>query len=239
MKTKLLYLLVLLIFFSKANAANEDFETDYTEKDEAADISASTGTITVTSANSRGNYWAFYKDFGASYFGTSLHIQFVLNATVMNNIGHATAMVLSGPTLPTGTQEVYDLFGANDEFVKVYMYDASGTRTIRLLIVEDGSGTEDTSSTVSLSTDYYCDYVRSGQTHTLTIRTGSHTGTVFDTLVATETSYTTSYRMCWGVTSWDTGSGSTVSYTVKDMDLAVASSSPIVPKIMQYYRRRH
>ncbi len=241
MKKLILGLILLFVTATSVQAAYEDFANDYNDVDENSELSASTSTITMASFNARSRYGAYYKDFTASYFGTTLQIQGKFNfSAIATDWILCYPFALSANGSPTGNDDLETRDTAGDENVGIrVMKDGSDSNNyIYLDVREDGAEVDtDKSLEISLSTDYYWNLARSGNTFTLSIYTGSQGGTLFDTLTADESAYTTSYQWCWGLSGWDNSASGSVSGTVSNLDLITTSGSSVIP-IIQYNRRR-
>ncbi len=110
---------------------------------------------------------------------------------------------------------------ADEEFITVFQ----GTNTnLALGIVEEGSSTTDEFNHTT-GTTYYCTVVRTYSTnvYTMYVRTGSHVGTLVDTLVVTAAA-AYDFRYCYGAQSLDVGTG-TIDGFIQNLNLNEASDA--------------
>ena len=160
----------------------------FTETDDESQIDSVT-PAQVTWTDMEQDYTEIvYRDYGANYFNGDFSFRFTCQYANIDNWGITAFFVLnknleSGGVTTNTTEET-------DDLVSFRIYDNDGTEELKLHVYEDGVSTAaDTWASPSPSTDYYITITRdydggansTGQ-YKVYIRTGSHSGTLQDTL---------------------------------------------------------
>lgn len=165
--------------------ANENFNT-YTEVNPGGKITSVTPTrVTYVDAR-RDDVDRIYKDFGETFFNRNLTHQYEIYFENGTQFGLIFNWMLTNSTDDYGT-----IVAASGDLVAVYAYHNGGSNySIRILMSSNGAITQDNSIEISASTLYYItvnrDYdggVNNTGRYTVSIRTGSHAGTLVDTLI--------------------------------------------------------
>jgi len=180
-------------------------------------VDGSTSTITRTGTpcnhidfvSNRSEDAALYKDYGIGHFsGDFTHLIEVTNVSTGYSYANADIWVLRNDTPP-----VYgNVTGQASPRVRIYL------NKFYLTYYDGSANTHDYADfTVVNGTKYYLTIARSGTTITVTIRTGSHTGPVSDTLTLTTNS--TAYRYMYSARVRNTGDNWQRELDIDNLDL--------------------
>jgi hypothetical protein len=158
----------------------EDFTT-FTVNNESDRVA--NGVLQVSCYQVQRTSTNFYsKDYGAGFFTGDYDHKFLFYAWDIENVAIYWPYVVAN-TENTGNA----LIAASQDMVGVYSYESAGQASLRLLISDDGASTEDVVN-INEQTLYYCNLNRDNDggtnntgRYTLTVRTGSHTGTLIGT----------------------------------------------------------
>jgi len=151
-----------------------DFVNDCTEIDPDSEIDVTTNLISTNATDYDAGAYVYY-DGGASHFGTTLTHQFEFTINNFENVGLNSCYALSNSNSAS--------FGSKDIFVSC---DGGGSTYVILIFLWDWSD-YDVSAELDIGTKYFITVERNATPNTiLTIRTGSHTGSVVDTLTITD-----------------------------------------------------
>lgn len=191
--------------FEAASGPFEDFST-YTEVDEKSTITVTASTVSWVTLDLDSTSYV-YDDKGVDHFAGDFSHQFEV---VVDNVINASSRVYS--YVVSNSIGSYDqIAGANESLIGFY---SVGTPAFVLETHKGGSSsTFDTSITLTEGVRYFVTIDRDDDAganntglFTATIRTGSHTGSVFDTLtVDNQTANQKDYRYIYGVCSNDIG----------------------------------
>ena len=171
--------------------AFQDFTT-YTEVDPGADITVTTNRVSAVGLVKSSSSWV-YKDFGVDYFFNFVH-EFKTQCFSSSNFGIASCWAV-GNTIG-GIKSWIDTYNG----LLVDWSAAGATCTLHLRDADDNE--TDTKTGLSNDVDYYITVERDGVNVTADVRTGSHTGTLVDTLSVT-TDASRKYRYIYGIQNWD------------------------------------
>ena len=189
-------------------------------------IATSSTTVTVTSIQN-GHEAYLSKDYGAGEIGD---FELLLTFNVSADSGTPIYYPI-GVSNTVG--DFADLDTANDGIV-VYANTLFGSTFLRIMDL-DSSTNSSLADPLSSSTDYFLTFERSASTATLTIRTGSHSGTVVDTL--THTVSTDLFRYNFLSQSSGTSGTSTASYTLDDIDFDIGTPPIVEYTHLEFHRR--
>ena len=204
----------------------EDFTT-YTESDEGSDIGIAENTITWTNLESRRDTGIVYKDQGANYFDSDFTHQFVATVTA-----RTSATIVSFWKIAGNIGDIVDLKTATNQFTGVAFQYPNPEHRFILFSCEGSTWLDvyDVSSNITVGTTYYLtvSYDRDGGANgtgqfVCTIRTVSHTGTVFDTLTIDQSAAKqhSGFRYNYVTSTYDdAANASTVSGTVSNLTLS-------------------
>lgn len=190
-------------------------------------IATDATTVTVTAINANDEAYLSF-DYGVD------HIEdFVILATL-----EITATVSTGQayliSVSNAVGDYADMDTANNG-IAVQAIASFGSFAIQLRDT-DGDVTSGNSDLLTIGTEYFLTLERSGTTGTLTIRTGSHGGTVVDTLSITVS--TDPFRYHYISQSVGSGSGSvSLSYTLADIDADFVSPPSSEYTHLEFHRR--
>ena len=196
----------------------EDFSApNYTEVDPNSRFTIGNGAATnskITAYRLTSNEDAYiYKDFGADHFGTLFEHKFIMCQTESQNTPKCGTWMVSN-----GVDDFSGLWAASTPSLAVVLEWLS----LDILFFDVGDQDYDTydpgvGPPYSIGVIWYCTVSRDGASALLYIRTGSHTGTLQDTLSITPG--TDAYRYLYGVFSWNYSWNYYMSYYVQDLDL--------------------
>lgn len=183
----------------------ENFMVDYVEVDAGTRISRNESTISFTFVpTNEDNY--VYKDAGVAHFGSAdLSHRFVTNTTFSGNN--------ASMSWRWGVSTIIDDYkGMGTALANAMAFNSNGGK-YQLKVMEDGVTITDSFDTSMLNTPCYVtiDFDADGGTNgtgllTATIRTGSHTGDIADTLTINRSAgkaYT--YQYLYGFNSFNSG----------------------------------
>lgn len=158
----------------------EDFIDDYTETDGGSDLTVSQRTIDWAAMPWNVDNEVF-RDFGVDYFVGDFNIRYEYQIDVDNGSYMGAFIIANEP-------ENSGYWNSNIPYIR--MYWSTATTSLWLNTKSVSGENSDTAIAMTLGTRYYITVDRDddGGTGTgvvvATIRTGSHTGTVFDTLTS-------------------------------------------------------
>lgn len=180
--------------------------TDYTPVDTNSRFTIISNKITVTSMTGDDSGQHVYADKGADHFGDFEHLY-----------QQCVTSINSGASLFFWS--LANSIGDYPQSPALYMYFQDTTAYMTLL--ERPSVNLDYYNGAP-NTDYFMTVSRDGTDATAEIRTGSHEGTLVDTLAIT--CATTAYRYIYGVSNYDDNdSGKILSGYIQDLDLQEAA----------------
>ncbi len=163
--------------------ANEDFTT-YTEVDPEADISKTASTTSLTSISESANSYV-YKDFGVNHFSGDLIHEFEFQTS--NEVGATWAGTFYALENFLGTGP-----GSVSNGGDAFRFFKNGNEALYIYLQENGSISSDNTIALAQAVTYFITVVRNDSgganntgLYTVYIRTGSHTGTLVDTLTVT------------------------------------------------------
>ena len=158
--------------------AYEDYTSgDWTETDTGGIYSVTTNKVEVTGYDFPGGGSRLTKDGGASHFGTTSTHQFEITFDNLGEIQPFYIYIL-GDT-------VGDSFDLSGDEIDIYINEGDGNYTLILELFDES--TSDESITLATGTKYYIEVIRTATPlTTVKIRTGSHTGTLIDTISITD-----------------------------------------------------
>jgi len=191
----------------------EDYTT-YDETDQNGDVTVAENTLTVSALRRDANTWVSY-DHGAGHFDDFEHL---VEFECTGSSGSGAAV---NPWAVANTEGDYvDVLGSNDALCLTWI-ESGGSYLIRIYDTADNSN--DSWSGAALSTDYYVTIERSDTTLTAYIRTGSHSGTLQDT-ISTSVNGATTYRYGYALQGFDSGTNGTSNWsgTISNLDLQEA-----------------
>jgi len=213
--------------------ANEDFTT-YTEVDENNDITVTSSTVSWTSL-SRGDNSYVYKDHGVDHFDGDFTHQFEMlienaDVTVPRQVMWMIANAINNEEA---------LISASEDLQNIFYYDNTN---LYLRVVEGGaSASTDIFAAFVEGTPYFVTVSRDddgGANNTgqlvAVIRTGSHTGTIQDTLtVDCSAGEQNDFRYLYACATYDTGHNNRDcdGYT-QDMDLNEGAPPATTPQVI-------
>ena len=189
--------------------AYEDFTT-WNEEDPGDELTVTTNTASITTASSGEQS---YIDKSVSFTG-DFWIQYIFNydtlTATMDAFIEAPFLTLDNDV--SLASFIYDPYYSGENFRIVLYYS-------NYLIEESHS---DESIDLDPATDYYISFKRIGKVYTLEIRTGSHTGTLVDTL-GFETTALDEFNAMAAIVCSPYSTGDT--FHVSNLDLAVTAPS--------------
>jgi len=179
--------------------------------------------IAVTNQN-RADDWAVWRDRDPDSFSNFEHLfEFTPSHTGSADWGSATiwAVVDHDPSVATGHPDGYAWIINNDDamFGRLYTSNTGPTNKYYLYCCYS-AGTDNDNGDMTEGTKYYFTTERIGVDLQTEYRTGSHSGTLIDTLSATNDSASTTYRYGCAVCGWDeANSCCAISYKFENFDV--------------------
>jgi hypothetical protein len=206
---------------------SEDF-TIYTEVDPNSRVTKAATIINFTNIQrDETAYVAF--DYSAGHFGGDFtHQVEALISTVATTNGLAFVWGLANQLNDLRNINV----DAGDKDNQAVFWTNASVKRFALRVGEDGAVTDDLSAPVSANTNYYLTIIRdddggangTGQL-TVFIRTGSHTGTLIDTLtVDCKAGEQNDFRFIYGFSSHNNGATSALSGYVQNLNINEAAA---------------
>jgi len=200
-----------------AASSTQDFTT-FTEVDaDGVGLTVASGSVSWTAWDTRTETAYVYKDFTAGYFSGDFTHRFTMTYS-----GVSGGPLISYWGVANAVGDVYAIQQASGDMIRFGQY----TDELRLIVTANGTDTQDV-YTATAGT-YYVTVARdddggangTGQV-TATIRTGSHTGTVVDTLsVDCAVGEQNDYRYLYGASSYDhIQADHTISGSVSDLEI--------------------
>lgn len=154
--------------------AYENF-IEFTEVDPDDELTVDSDTVHIINQNLDADS-RVYKDYGVDHFNGDVTHKFELLVTdIYATLGTTGTGLWALSNTPNG-----ELAFANDDALLRILLWNSGTFKLQIRL-HDGSK-QDNSATLSKDIRYYLTVTRVGSVYSVVIRTGSHTGTVVDTI---------------------------------------------------------
>ena len=231
-------LLLILLMPLLALGADQNFTT-YIDYDEGEDLTDTASTITASTVDTRTDTWYYIKDFTADYFGNTFKHQFTLNVSASQNLAYFYFGCLSEVDDGGVNDDIDDLVNNGDDLMTFRYYEDSGVINITFFLRESSTTYAlATPIVISKSTDYFITVERATTQYTVSVRTVSHGGSHVSNSPqsVSDGALTSLFRYNWAVSSRDTASSTTASFTFADYDVDLPTTS--VPIIM-YNRRLH
>jgi len=157
------------------------------------------------------------RDYGAAHFGAEFVHQLTLNVA-------AIAQSFVAWSVSTGAFNRTELLLDDTVFVDAAASGAGFTLSLRERILANNN---DTSAVLDLDTEYYLTVTRSGAAVSLVVRTGSHTGTVVDTVAVTTDAGATFSHLIAAATRGASSGNVTATIGAPDINEAPATETPI------------
>ena len=156
--------------------AYEDFTSgDWTETDPAGELTVTANKIQVLNQSLNGSS-RVYKDCGVDFVSGDFAHKFEFTLTGGTQSFYALMVIWA---LSNSTSKFND-FASND--VCMWLMGDAGVNYVIRLAERDYTPTDKTVDLI-VGTKYYITIARSGSVYTATIRTGSHSGAVVDTIL--------------------------------------------------------
>ena len=191
----------------------EDYTT-YTETDPNNRFSVAENSIEVTALSQNEDAYV-YDDKGAGHFTDFEHL-------VETNFDSFT-----GGDFPRlvvwGVANAIDDASGWATGLACYWLVYAGASNKRLYIEDTADGSKDYANSLSYPLWHYLTIDRSSSTITVYIRTGSHSGTLFDA-ISTSVSAATSYRYLYAASSWNVGNSRNITGDIRNLDLQEATT---------------
>jgi hypothetical protein len=204
--------------------AFEDFNT-YTVVDPDGELSVSTNGVNVADYD-RDNPTYIYKDYGAGFFAPATDFSHRFEIMQDNDNGSASYYWFM---LANSVGSAFDLFTADAAYVAISWYQ---TRAY-LRVGEDGreevNDSTDAAALVAGTTHYVtlsldADGGTGNGAYTAVIRTGSHGGTVVDTLTKSLLDPYPGFRYLYTTNGWQgLGDGDSIEGFTRNVDLGLGS----------------
>ena len=180
---------------------------NWIEVDSSSCLTIDPTTVSIASMAPTDNVY-LYHDFGGSTFGN-----ITVQATLNHTSGVSSYAYFLGMSNTLGNNN--DLDVATDGIV-VEIFRGLGS-SIWKITEHVGSSSSAATTALAGATNWYYTFDRTGTTATLTVRATSHTGSVQGSPV-TLTVPSTGYRYLYLGQSVGVATGSTISYTMRDID---------------------
>jgi len=154
----------------------QDFTDDWTEHDPDGEATVTQTKVAISDCNFDKDCYV-YKDYGADFFNGDITNQFELTVKQGEDTYFVLWAISNGNTGHNGMAN-------EDTMIMVDPPSAAGD--YKLLLKDKANSISDASCDLDFNTKYYITIARAIKTFTCTIRTGSHSGPVVDTITITE-----------------------------------------------------
>lgn len=164
----------------------EDFVNDWTENDPDGELTVTTNKIETSGFDGDGDA-RMSKDAGVDHFTDTLTHQFELTAANINALNFVAEFYSLRDTIPNNFDSGFQIYIANAD------QDNYG---IAITEFERAFDTDQTDTILDFATKYYIEVIRTSSPNiTVKIRTGSHTGSLIDTLVVVDVGSSLRYAL--------------------------------------------